>query len=398
MLLNGEPFENGSHVDFTSGQQTFELVSEDESNRRTFTLKFVRIPVLTSVKIGNTNLFEKPADAEQNVGSATTLTFKVLYNADLSKVPVTFAYTQGAQMYLNGKAFSNGSQVNFTSGSQSFELRSSDGVVKKTYTINFERLPKPTYTLKMNFNNNYALSSNGKYYEWTETDSKLRDMLFGTVSKWGTTNLGYSIFRNGQQANAYPVIPAGGGHESNCVRLKSLSNSTLGQMSNKRFTPGMLFLGHEGAATSPQTVSPENFFMGVPFKAKPLSLSAYLKYTPGAQYKDKDGNVQAGVNDEPDFFCVVYKNTGGVQLTGADVLSHSSIVGFARLSHPLHGVGSNWTKVSLDIQYKSNLTSADFASGQYSIVICASSSFNAMQYGGAEGSELYVDDVELEYE
>lgn len=247
--------------------------------------------------------------------------------------------------------------------------------------------------LSMLFDNNSALNATGKYYEWTETDESLTSSLFAKYNVWGTTNHGFSILRNGQKPADYPVTPVPG-HSGKGVSLKTTDNGWTGDMLGKRFTAGLLFLGYEEQVTSPDKISPATLKMGVPFKYKPIKLSAYLKYKAGSKYQNEQGDAQQ-VTDQPEFFCVVYDNSGNKVLNGTNVLDDQSIVACARLTQT---VGSSWTQVELPIEYSTELTAADFATGRYSIVICAASSKGFATYCGAVGSELTIDDVTLEYE
>lgn len=247
--------------------------------------------------------------------------------------------------------------------------------------------------LSMLFDNNSALNAAGRYYEWTETDESLTSSLFAKYNVWGTTNHGFSIWRSGQKPDQYPVTPVTR-HTGKGVSLKTLDNALMGPVFGKRFTAGLLFLGYEEQVTSPDKISPATLKMGVPFKYKPIKLSAYLKYKAGSKYQNEQGYEQQ-VTDQPEFFCVVYDNSGNKVLNGTNVLDDQSIVACARLTQT---VGSSWTQVELPIEYSSELTAADFATGRYSIVICAASSKGFATYCGAVGSELSIDDVTLEYE
>lgn len=249
-----------------------------------------------------------------------------------------------------------------------------------------------------------------RYYDWTETDRNLTLSLFSQYPTWASTNENYMVYRNGAPLEEYPVQPA---QESGAIALTTIHNGVAGTMVGSHRTPGMIYTGivnlnDETATTFVQRPFQE-MKLGVPFLWKPTEIEATVKYKSGPEYRDA-GNKLVDQQDHPEIFCVVYRNTdeqGNPYTLSADrlydalntpeesVLQELQVVGRAKMQHPTTLSETDFTPIPLSMHYPQNVTEEEFASGQYSVVVGAMSSYRSMLMEGAEGSCLTIDKIVL---
>lgn len=279
-------------------------------------------------------------------------------------------------------------------------------------------VPEPTEfdgTAVMDFNYEPTLvervysGKDVKYYDWTETDKNLTLSLFSQYGTWASTNENFMVYRNGAQLHEYPVQPA---QEGGAVVLTTVANGFTGTIAGHHRTPGMIYTGilnlnDENAESFVQAPFQE-MKLGVPFAWKPTELEATVKYKAGAEYRE--GGTKVDKQDKPEIFCVVYRNTDAegkpyeltmeylndaLNSTEESVLQELQVVGRAKMPHPVNLSATEFTDITLPVYYLQEVSEEDFASGEYSVVVGAMSSYRAMLKEGAENSCLTVDRIVL---
>ena len=325
----------------------------------------------------------------------------------IHSAPIFFKITPGATVFLVEKngletAFTNGNVIDF-SGAQviTFRVHSEDRHLHRDYTV--QVIPRPEMPVDpiFNFEDNFELTTIKEgdqypYYTWTETDAKIK--------WWASGNAGFRVTGLKAAPLDYPTCPdmGTGVDGGNCLKLETRSTGSLGAMVNMRIAAGNLFSGSfdtESAMKEP--LSATRF--GQPYSHKPIRMTGYYKYVPGAKMQDRAGNELKGVTDSPDFYCVVYRNTDAdenpILLDGANVLSSSAIVGIGRIKQEdIDMTGSQWVAFSLPIVYNQGITEEDVYDYKYNTAIVFSSSIRGAEFIGAPGSTLWIDNVKLECE
>ena len=385
------------------------------------------------------SIFYHAYDTLQTVSStADSIGFFVRPGVEINSLPLTLTVTAGAQIYMLDEAgvqtaFVNGQGVDFSGDRvQTFRIVSEDGAWSRDYRICVVHDVDPSFGHKFytfNFDGNYALNDPSKtindkqcYFVWTETDSANVVDLFGEES-WKCGNPGFKLSKSSAKPMEYPSTPViGGGPDgSDCVKLETMDTGAFGKMVNMRMAAGSLFTGYFDVANALKDALKATQF-GTPFKHKPVKMTVWLKYELGAFYQDKEGNKVEGLIDEPDAYCVVYRNQDAegnrVLLDGNDVLINKHIVGMGRLPHnyyyeevdgrqirrdkegmsPIHGLTSEWQKVELDIDYTEEIDQEVMAQNGYSIIIGFASSWQGAYFHGAIGNKLFIDNITLECE
>ena len=113
--------------------------------------------------------------------------------------------------------------------------------------------------------------------------------------QWASGNQGYNLCGMATNAIQYPTSQADGGVEGKCVKLVTQSTGTFGMNTNPKMpiAAGNLFIGSFNmtyAIIAPRQATQ----FGFPFTRKPLKMSGYYKYKPGATLTDQNGNVISG--------------------------------------------------------------------------------------------------------
>jgi hypothetical protein len=143
---------------------------------------------------------------------------------------------------------------------------------------------------------------------------------------------------------------------------------------------------------------------GIPFfNTKPLSLTGYYKYQPGATVTDKNMKTVNGAKDDFALYAVVFEVTKDVPwLDGTDTNKSSTkspnIVLKAELTD--RKATNEWTKFTIPFEPMNGKTFdyTKMIQGKYSIAIVASSSKDGAKFQGAVGSTLYIDEFHINYE
>lgn len=356
-------------------------------------------------------LFYHDYDTMQTVSSvADSVVFLVRYGASVDSVLLTLMISPRACAYLieqgQEKPFHNGEKVDFSAEkSQSFVIVSEDGAWRRKYIVRFvQDVPSTLGHMFMHFDfEQYGLDANSRYYVWSETDTNAVAHLFAGDVTWKNGNPGFRLSRSSALPMEYPSTPVecGGPDGSDCVKLETKDTGPFGRMVNMRLASGSMFIGEFDVANALKDALAATLF-GMPFKHKPIKVSAWLKFECGPTYQDRNAVPVEGEVDQPDVYAVMFRNQdvlgNEVRLNGADVLTNPHIVGQARLPHPAHGLTAEWQFVELDMEYSEELDSTLLENNGYSFTVSFASSWHGGEFEGAIGNTLYVDGVTVECE
>ena len=327
--------------------------------------------------------------------------FKVLPEADLTAVAPQFRTTEGATVTASdGKPvdtprdFSDGKAVQYTVTSQ-------DGKWSKTYSVTMGVRTFDEFS-DLDFENDKMTEKEcyRPYYEWVE---RLPDGF--ELDCWASGNGGFDVSMGVEEegnhvtADQFPTVSIADGHTGKGVKLTTCDTGFFGALMNMRIAAGNLFLGKfdlDNALT--ETLKATMF--GVPVAKKPLAFSGYYKYKPGAQFQNRNGEIQAGVVDKGDIYAVIYRNTDSqgnpVTLDGSNVRSSSLIVGTAILDEVK--TTDEWTAFNVSFTYPTDLDPAVLARHGYSLALVFTSSYKGAQFEGAIGSTLCIDEVHVTWD
>lgn len=344
-----------------------------------------------------TALFFNVNDTLVNVlTTERNIKFKVLPGADLTALTPHFRVTEGATVRAaDGSAvdaphdFSGGKSVAYTVTSQ-------DGQWSKTYTVSMTvREDLSVFDFE-----NFSLSSEYAYrpfYEWKERNAA------GELSEfWATGNAGFDISmgeeneENHVGADQFPTVPIADGYEGHGVKLTTCDTGPFGTLVNMRIAAGNLFSGRFNVDEALGETMKTTMF-GQPMSRKPVKFIGYYKYKPGKDFQNRMGEIQQGVVDKGDIYCVVYRNVDGngqsVVLDGNNIRSSSLIVGTAIIDEVK--VTDKWTRFEIPFTYTKDIDPAILAAHGYNLAIVFTSSYRGASFEGAVGSTLWIDSVKL---
>ena len=315
-----------------------------------------------------------------------TLTF--LRGMDRSFLDPVFIITDSATI-----SPANGSKHDFSFPVE-YTVTSQDGCWSKKYTV---RMQYPTPIKEFHFEH-FDLDKTGKYYEFFEIGDTPDD----TLRYWASGNPSYKLTGVAKSREDFPTCSWPNGYIGNCVRLRTVSTGGFGKMTNPKMpiAAGNLFLGKfNDKIAMRQPLQATEFGLQL-VDSKPISLEGYYKYKAGSPVKDQNDEVIADMQDTCDIYSVVYEVDPNrfVPLDGENVLSSDRIVMMARIDKP--GEPQEWTHFIEPYKMMPGKVWDEqrMANNGYAIAVVMTSSRQGAYFIGALDSELFVDEVKINWE
>lgn len=334
------------------------------------------------------DVFFAASDTLVNVLSdANEIVFEIKQGADVSAMAPTFRLTEGATV-----SPANGSEHDFSNGrSVTYTVTSQDGEWSKAYNVSF----RVAYNVSEYDFENYRLSSNNRYYEWSDLSSTGE-----WIGNWATGNPGFAISRPNAAPDEFPSVPVADGHSGSAVKLETMRTEGLGELFSMGIAAGNLFLGEFNvtpAITGGQAGAMQATIFGRPFGQEPLQLTGWYKYHSGGQCVDGDVNPIPGSQDTGDIYAVLYRNHddqgNAFTLHGDDVKTSPQIVAIAQVP-PITDT-DEWTQFTVNFEYSEPLDPELLANRGYNLAVVATSSIEGARFRGAIGSTIYVDEIKV---
>lgn len=308
-----------------------------------------------------------------------SVTLTVKSNADITNLAPVFTLTPGATITpASGTAF------DFTTP-QTYVVTSEDKNWKKTYTVrcivsgvttdyHFEQITmEPNYSRYQIF---YDLSSSG--------DSVA----------WASGNAGYALTGAAHGPLDFPTQQDDNGYKGKCAKLVTRSTGNFGSMLGMPIAAGNLFIGTFNTKDALPDARKGTHF-GRPFESVPTYLTGYYKYKAGETYK-VNGEEVKGKKDQCDIYAVFYETDENVKyLDGFNSLTSPNLISVARISDQKET--DKWIHFNLPFVAKPGkvIDKEKLARGGYRLAIIFSSSMKGDIFEGAEGSTLWIDEVEI---
>lgn len=302
--------------------------------------------------------------------------------ANIRQLAPEFTLTAGATIEP-----ASGTMLDFTTPRQ-YTVTSEDRKWKKTYTIEAFYSGLPTsyhFEDAIPFTNSIG---NTVYYNFRETD------VIGNTLIWANANSGFNCTGVQATADNYPTSPAPNGVKGNCVKLTTKGTGSLGAMLGMYLAAGNLFIG-QFTISLPNVVKATKF--GAPFKHVPTALTGYYKYKAGSKFT-MDGKVVDNRKDICDIYGIFYETDDDVKmLDGTNAFTSDHLISVARINDA-HET-DEWTEFNIPFVPKEgkSIDARKLKEGKYNVAIVFSSSIRGDLFEGAEGSTLYIDEVELKY-
>ena len=325
--------------------------------------------------------------------TSNTITFTVKSLISLPNIPLQFNITPGATIVP-----ANGSEQDFRNGPVTYTVTSQDGSWKREYKVIFREAEFPTEYDFENFElNEYSfLFSKYSYYSWYEFDSKNNK-----VNLWATGNHGFGMGNSNLSPDEYPTVPVADGYDGNCVKMQTLSAGLLAASVKKYIAAGNLFIGDFDVNLAlSNSLASTKMGKSYTFTTKPVKVTGYYKYKPGAEYRDEENKVVPNKTDEGDAYAVLYRNTDEdgkpIVLDGGNVLNSKYVVSKARVeSFP---PTNEWKPFEMVFKDVAPIDQDILSYRGYNLALVFSSSKEGANFCGAIGSTLFIDKVVISLE
>ena len=335
-------------------------------------------------------MFFQTSDSLVRINSdESTIRFSVRRTADLTRLAPRFRITEGAT--INPES---GSMHDFSQGPVTYTVTSQDGKWSRQYTVECNRIVRyTTEEWKFDFEHFELDPMYHQFYVWHNT---LPDGTLG--NDWASGNLGFRLSMSSATASQFPTAVLEQGYDGNGVILTTRDTGALGLSSGKPIAAGNLFLGKFNVAMALINNAMRATEFGIPFDQKPVRLSGYYQYSPGAKFVDKTFTEVPNRIDAGDIYSVLFINHDNsgkpLVLYGDNVLSSDNIVAVARVKN-VNETNGEWIKFDIDFEYRKEINPTILANRGYNLTIVFSSSIDGATFEGAIGSTLKVDCVKL---
>ncbi len=258
-----------------------------------------------------------------------------------------------------------------------------------TYTVTAEDGTENIYTVLV-----YGRAAYFYDFETWEAGTMYDDIL--NPAGWATCNDAVALikkmgpmFGHPEYNGEYPVRPTENGMTGKGAIIESVytvKGSLMGQ-TIPAVTSGTIFLGNFNAfaaITDPMATTE----FGILFEDKPLTVTGWLKYTPGTDFYDENGNI-IDQQDLGTVNAVLYEVTSEDEtLNGSNIYTSEAIC--ATGSFETAGV-AEFTEFSFDLNYVKDYDPAK----TYKLAVIFAASKEGNQYRAASGSIMVVDNVTI---
>ena len=247
--------------------------------------------------------------------------------------------------------------------------------------------------------NEYTVSVHGRAAYFYDFENWVEGDMYSDVFNpegWATCNDAVALIKNmgplfghPSYKGEYPVRPTDDGVEGKGAIIESVYTS-YGDMMGQTIpavTSGTIFLGTFNAMAAMQDPMSTTQF-GILFEDKPLAVTGWLKYTPGEDFYDENGNI-IDQQDLGTVNAVLYEVSDESEtLNGSNIYTSESIC--ATGSFETAGL-EDFTQFSFDLEY----TKEYDPSKTYKLAVIFAASKEGNQYRAASGSIMVVDNVTI---
>ena len=248
--------------------------------------------------------------------------------------------------------------------------------------------------------NTYTVSASGSIYfydfeTWTSEGAMYPEEITNPVG-WATCNDAVGLIKNmgpmlghPEYNGEYPVRPTENGVTGKGAIIESVytaKGNLMGQ-TIPAVTSGTIFLGTFNAMAAMQNPMATTEF-GILFEDKPLAVTGWLKYTPGEEFYNENGEV-IDQQDLGTVNAVLYEVTSEDEtLNGENIYTSEAIC--ATGSFETAGA-ADFTEFSFDLNYVKDYD----PSKTYKLAVIFAASKEGNAYRAASGSIMIVDNVSI---
>ena len=327
----------------------------------------------TSVE-ANAGVISQPVIDETNAA----ITFRVEEGSSVTALVPTIEVSAGATV-----SPASGEAVSFASGSATFTVVAEDGTTK-VYTASCEMGSLVVYGFET----------------WATPEDAMYPEVVNPVG-WATCNDAVALIKNLgflggiTYTGEYPVRETADAHSGAKAAVLESVDTTGGEIFGQvipKVTAGSMFLGIFNAMAAMADPMATTQF-GIIYDKKPVKVSGYYKYTPGTDFYNANGELQADKKDACAMSAVLYEVENEEEtLDGSNIYTSDKIVASAMFT--TGETVAEYTPFELNLEY----VKAYDASKMYKFAVIFSASADGAAYNAAVGSTLCIDDVMIENE
>ena len=277
----------------------------------------------------------------------------------------------------------SGTSVSFANGSATFTVVAEDGTTK-VYTASCEMGSLVVYGFET----------------WATPEDAMYPEVVNPVG-WATCNDAVALIKNLgflggiTYTGEYPVRETADAHSGAKAAVLESVDTTGGEIFGQvipKVTAGSMFLGIFNAMAAMADPMATTQF-GIIYDKKPVKVSGYYKYTPGTDFYNANGELQADKKDACAMSAVLYEVENEEEtLDGSNIYTSDKIVASAMFT--TGETVAEYTPFELNLEY----VKAYDASKMYKFAVIFSASADGAAYNAAVGSTLCIDDVMIENE
>ena len=322
----------------------------------------------------NAGVISQPVIDETNAA----ITFRVEEGSSVTALVPTIEVSAGATV-----SPASGEAVSFASGSATFTVVAEDGTTK-VYTVSCEMGSLVVYDFET----------------WATPEDAMYPEVVNPVG-WATCNDAVALIKNLgflggiTYTGEYPVRETADAHSGAKAAVLESVDTTGGEIFGQvipKVTAGSMFLGIFNAMAAMADPMATTQF-GIIYDKKPVKVSGYYKYTPGTDFYNADGELQADKKDACAMSAVLYEVENEEEtLDGSNIYTSDKIVASAMFT--TGETVAEYTPFELNLEY----VKAYDASKMYKFAVIFSASADGAAYNAAVGSTLCIDDVMIENE
>ena len=308
-----------------------------------------------------------------------SVTLTVKSDADITNLAPAFTLTPGAAIRP-----ASGSAFDFTTP-RTYTVTSEDGHWTKTYTV---RCIVSGVSTEYHFEHITMEPKNERYQIFYDFTSN------GDSVTWASGNAGFGLTGVPKTPLDYPTMQDDNGYVGKCAKLVTRGTGSFGSGFGMPIAAGNLFIGTFDLLNAIPDAR-KGTRLGRPFDHVPTYLSGYYKYKAGESYK-VNGEEVKGKKDQCDIYAIFYETDEDVKyLDGFNGLTSPNLISVARISDQKET--DEWTRFYIPFVAKPGkvIDKDKLAKGGYQLSIVFSSSLKGDVFEGAEGSTLWIDEVEI---
>ena len=308
-----------------------------------------------------------------------SVTLTVRADANITKLAPQFTLTEGATISPE-----SGTTRDFSTP-QTYVVTSEDRQWSKTYQV---RCIVSGISTEYHFEQIAMEPTNGRYQIFYDILSN------GDSISWASGNAGFALTNINLGVYDYPTMQDENGYKGKCAKLVTRSTGDFGSMLNMPMAAGNLFIGtFDVLSAIPDGRRASK--MGRPFESVPTYLSGYYKYKAGDKFM-AGGEEVKGKRDQCNVYAIFFETDDEVKyLDGFNFMTSPNLVSIAQISDQKET--DEWTHfyIPFVMQPGKVIDKEKLAQGGYQLSIVFSSSIEGDVFNGAEGSTLWIDEVEI---